>query len=76
MMTKAMPAMGTWGQTLQTELLLVHWEHEGADKTRRGNSESLGRRRRRNKSDGTSLIYRMTDILKMKSKNLFLACME
>lgn len=70
-MTKAMPAMGTWGQT---ELLLVHWEHEGADKTRRGNSESLGRRR--NKSDGTSLIYRMTDILKMKSKNLFLACME
>lgn len=42
---KAMPAMGTWGQTLQTDLLLVHWKRMGADKTRRGNSESLRRRR-------------------------------
>lgn len=59
-MMKAMPAMGTWGQTLQTDLLLVHWKHEGADKTRGGNSESLAgrkrRRRRRKKFDGTSII--------------------
>lgn len=27
-MTKAMPAIWTWGQTLQTSLLLVHWKHE------------------------------------------------
>lgn len=69
-MMKAMPAMGTWGQTLQTDLLLVHWKHEGADKTRRGNSESLGRGRRK-KSDGTSMTCRMTGILKTKSNNLF-----
>lgn len=55
-MTKAMPAIWTRGQTLQTSLLLVHWKHEAETV-----SHTWGGGKK--KFDGaTSIIYRMSDI--------------